>query len=285
MEKGGGEATNAAGPHLRELTEAGQAWGVETEYWDIWGKQHRASARVAKAILQSLGVADDAGESLERAARERSWREWLRPLAPTLVLSIGQSPYPIAVSLPAARANAAALLEIRFEHGGARQIPVALGELAVYEEMLLGGQRFVRKQISLPVDLPLGYHELSIAIDGASCPPSRLIVCPLRVFEPPWLASGRAAGIGISLYGVRSQRNWGPGDITDLKAVVDWAAEDARASFIALNPLHAIPNRPPFNTSPYLPNSVFYRNPIYLDIEQCEDFHACPQALNLLPSH
>ena len=32
------------------------------------------------------------------------------------------------------------------------------------------------------------------------------------------------------------------------------------ASFVALNPLHAIHNRRPFNTSPYLPNSVFYQN-------------------------
>ncbi len=49
-------------------------------------------------------------------------------------------------------------------------------------------------------------------------------------------------------------------------------ADETGASFIALNPLHAIFNRAPYNTSPYLPNSIFYRNPIYLDVEQIEDF-------------
>jgi 4-alpha-glucanotransferase len=97
--------------------------------------------------------------------------------------------------------------------------------------------------------------------------PSRLIVCPSRAFEPEWLQTRRAAGIAISLYGLRSQRNWGCGDTTDLKALTDWVAERTGTSFIALNPLHAIGNRQPYNTSPYLPNSIFYRNPIYLDIE------------------
>src|SRR5207302_4169771 len=44
---------------------------------------------------------------------------------------------------------------------------------------------------------------------------------------------------------------------------------------------HAIHNRRPFNTSPYLPNSVFYQNPIYLDIEAIEDFYISKRAQRL----
>jgi 4-alpha-glucanotransferase len=71
---------------------------------------------------------------------------------------------------------------------------------------------------------------------------------------------------------VRSDRNWGCGDFTDLRAVIDWAVDEMSASFIALNPLHAIHNRRPFNTSPYLPNCVYYQNFLYLDVEAIEDF-------------
>ena len=73
-------------------------------------------------------------------------------------------------------------------------------------------------------------------------------------------------------------RNWGCGDFRDLRDVVDWVAEDLEASFVALNPLHAIHNRRPFNTSPYLPNCIFYQNFLYLDIEGMEDFAACRRA-------
>ena len=53
---------------------------------------------------------------------------------------------------------------------------------------------------------------------------------------------------------------------------------------MALNPLHSIPNRQPYNTSPYLPNCSFYRNPIYLDVERIEDVQACALAQRLLHS-
>jgi 4-alpha-glucanotransferase len=253
-----------------ELAEAAQAGGIETEYWDVWGRQHLASTEVQRAILKSLGV--DGHQAPED-----------RVLPRTVVLSIGEGPHEVVVSLSAAHVDAAAAMEIRFEDGGSLQIPVALGELPV-SETLLRGQRFLRKRIPLPADLPLGYHELSFRIGGDASSTTRLIVCPSRAYQPTWLESGKAAGIAISLYGVRSRRNWGCGDTTDLKAVIDWGVQEAGVSFIALNPLHSIANRQPYNTSPYLPNSVFYRNPIYLDIEQIEDFAASGRAQMLLRS-
>jgi 4-alpha-glucanotransferase len=53
---------------------------------------------------------------------------------------------------------------------------------------------------------------------------------------------------------------------------------------VALNPLHAIHNRRPFNTSPYLPNCTFYQNFLYLDVENMEDFARCQRARQLRSS-
>src|SRR6185369_9735931 len=78
--------------------------------------------------------------------------------------------------------------------------------------------------------------------------------------------------------GVRSEHNWGCGDFRDLKRVIEWVAEELGASFVALNPLHAIHNRRPFNTSPYLPNCIFYQNFLYLDVEGMEDYRQCRRA-------
>ena len=97
----------------------------------------------------------------------------------------------------------------------------------------------------------------------------RLIVTPDCAHSPE---PGKHAGLGITLYGLRSDRNWGVGDFRDLRDLIDWAVPTLQVDFIALNPLHAIHNRLPYNTSPYLPNSIYYRNFLYLDVEDVPGF-------------
>ena len=277
--------TNADRADRPQLTSrAAEACGLEIEYWDVWGRQHRASQRTQQAILESLGVDAKTPASLENSLEERTWREWQRALPPALVLIKDNQPLLVPLSLPAEQAYLAAVIRLRTEQGNALEMRCSLGDLPVAQEMSLRGGNFIRKSFVLPDHLPLGYHELSIEIGGQVSGPVRLILCPPRAYLPPWLESGRAAGIAISLYGLRSRRNWGCGDTTDLQAFIGWVAGQTGASFVALNPLHAIPNRQPYNTSPYLPNSVFYRNPIYLDLERIEEFRSSPRAGALLNS-
>jgi len=269
-------------PDAMEIEQAARAWGIETDYWDIWGKQHHASLELETAILESLGVDTSSQASLAEALERRQQRQWRSPLAPTIFLTAGL-PHEVPVSLPDIHADAHATLRIRMEEGGTVELGIAMGEIAAGDAEAVNG--LVSKRIRLPDDLPLGYHEMTLEIgDGEPTRPSRLIVCPSRAFEPEWLETRRAAGLAISLYGLRSQRNWGCGDTTDLKALTDWVAGRTGTSFIALNPLHAIDNRQPFNTSPYLPNSIFYRNPIYLDIEAIPDFASSSRAMVLFAS-
>jgi 4-alpha-glucanotransferase len=96
--------------------------------------------------------------------------------------------------------------------------------------------------------------------------------------NPSILQGRRISGVNIALYGVRSERNWGVGDFTDLKGIIDWAAEELMVDFVGLNPLHAIFNAQPYNTSPYNPSSRFYRNYLYLDVEAIPDFMESEEA-------
>ncbi len=143
----------------------------------------------------------------------------------------------------------------------------ASGVEQTLESVTVGGREFVVKRVPLPQPLRLGYHDVSIYWmkdpELETFGEARFVVCPLRAYQ----LNQRVAGVAVSLYGLRSGRNWGCGDFTDLCAAVDQFAK-AGAAFIALNPLHAIPNRQPYNTSPYLPQCSFYRNFIYLDVER-----------------
>ena len=246
---------------LSPLAVAAEAWGIEQTFYDIWGKPHETKPEVNQAILQSLGVHD-----VEKALEEKLWTEWSRPLQETIVRPLTDA---ILISLPEARASETQELVFVWEDGRPCHHTVDLSALAVAEEITLRGQKFVRKEVALPPDAPLGYHTVKF---GAS--EARLILCPEGCFLPEKLHTG---GIGVSLYAVRSKRNWGCGDFTDLQALIDWVADHVGAGFIGLNPLHSLANRAPYNTSPYLPNSIFFCNLIYLDVEQVAEFAQCPE--------
>ncbi|HXG32517.1 MAG TPA: 4-alpha-glucanotransferase [Bryobacteraceae bacterium] len=261
------------------LARAAAFFGIEPEYWDVWGVRHAAGPDVVRAILTAMGVNCSSRETLDAAVEEALWQEWSQPLPPVVVLSETARELPLHVPPDALEAR----ITIRWEEGGREHYPVALGGLPESGEACLRGRSFRRKLAPLPPLRP-GYHSLHAEI-GTTAASASFIVCPERAWIPPELASGgRMAGIAISLFGLRSARNWGCGDFTDLEQFIDWAAEEAGVSFIALNPLHAIHNRQPFNTSPYLPNSIFYRNPIYLDVERIEDFQRSRRARALLES-
>ncbi len=264
----------------REAESAAAAlWGIEPGYWDIWGIHHETQPDVRRAILSSLGVAVGDQASLEEAIQARLSRDWSRLTPPSLVISEAASTFPLTV--PADAASGSARIEIRWEDGGKTRYECPLHQLEILEAAEVGGRKYERRRAPLPEQKPLGYHTLK-ASTGRHWSTTHLIVAPDRAWIPPGLEQGgRAAGVAIGLFGLRSQRNWGCGDLTDLERFIDWVARDLGADFVALNPLHAIHNRQPFNTSPYLPNSIFYRNPIYLDVERLEDFQRSRRAQEL----
>jgi 4-alpha-glucanotransferase len=102
-----------------------------------------------------------------------------------------------------------------------------------------------------------------------------------RAYLPPALERGRAWGFGVNLYGLRSRRNWGIGDLTDLRDFVRLAAT-LGADTVGVNPLHALHYVDPEAASPYAPTSRYYRNPIYIDVEAIPEFAAdAPKAAAL----
>ena len=262
------------------LDLAARLWRIDPEYWDLWGRKHITSDETKRAILRSMGVHAGTAETLRASIEARRRKEWTR-LAPPCLVVTQNSAVELPLHAPADLAQESAQIEIREETGPTHPLEFDLGSYPECGTTDLDGRRYVRKQVPLPANLPLGYHDVRIRLGGLR-QVTRLIVAPARAYAHPTLATGgKAAGIALALYGVRSARNWGAGDLRDLHGIVDWVADDAEASFIALNPLHAIYNRRPYNTSPYLPECIFYPNYLYLDVESIADFERSRRAQRL----
>ncbi len=218
------------------LRDAAERNGVQQDFWDIFGRRHFTDPEANRAILTALGFDCTSEDSLRASLARRAAIENGRPLPPVLVVSENE---PLRVP--------------------------GTFDLDIVTEQ--GDRHCVRMENGAPTSaprLPLGYHEAT----AKNCT-MRLIVTPDRAHLPE---PGKHAGLGITLYGLRSDRNWGVGDFRDLRDLIDWAVPTLHVDFIALNPLHAIHNRRPYNTSPYLPNSTFYRNFLYLDVENVPGF-------------
>ena len=134
--------------------------------------------------------------------------------------------------------------------------------------------------IKLP-QLACGYYTLSAETGGKSCF-VRLIVAPESVYQSKLLANGgRMNGLTMHLYSLRSERNWGIGDFTDLLNLMKYAAEK-KLDFVGINPLHALFTSKPAFASPYSPSSREWLNPIYLDVEKVGAFTYNEQLKNWL---
>jgi 4-alpha-glucanotransferase len=250
-------------------------------YHDIWGGWHPATLDARKAILKSLGIPLGSAEELRDAIYRRIHCEWRKLLPEVLVLGPHQPVLPLR--LPASAAAGWAAIEIALEQGGDLRREANLSELPSTVQGDLEGETFLRLDWVWPGELPLGYHSCRMKLEDGRNAESLLIVGPDRAWLPEDLAAGqRRAGLAVSLYGVRSQNTWGCGDFTALRGLIDWVSEVLHGAYIALNPLHSIHNRQPYNTSPYLPNSIFYQNFIYLDVTAIPEIRHSVAARQLL---
>jgi 4-alpha-glucanotransferase len=119
-----------------------------------------------------------------------------------------------------------------------------------------------------PEDLPVGSYRLHLTDASGFTEEAPLIVAPPEAFggdfDRCWL-------LAVQLYGVRSGRNWGIGDFTDLEGLIELAAR-LGADGVGLNPLHALFDDRPGDCSPYSPNSRLFLNPLYIDVEKLPGF-------------
>lgn len=116
----------------------------------------------------------------------------------------------------------------------------------------------LRADQHLPSELPLGVHQL-VPDDGG--PATTLFVVPERAPRP-----ARGWGWSTQLYGTRSERSWGHGDLADLAELARWTAT-AGGSLLAHSPLGAPLPLDRVQVSPYFASTRRFWSPLFLRVE------------------
>ena len=217
---------------MDDISQSAARIGVETEYWDGLGQLHKAEPEVLRLLVDALTRDED------RPKR----------ILPPWVLVRGNSTAETRLDAPEG-------LPFHWEIISDRTIAEGEG---------------TSPSLKLPSGLPWGIYRLCICM-GQDREETPLIVCPERAYQGDLTAPRRMWALAVQLYGVRSRRNWGHGDFSDLAALIDLAA-DLGASGVGLNPLHACFEDRAQEPSPYYPNSRLFLNSLYIDVEAIPEF-------------
>jgi len=259
--------------------------GIATDYHDINGTRHVTSDHTKQVLLKIMGFPTDSSAALAVAIRDWDEVSWRRPCDPVRVVYEKETGDPVLCCFAMEDSKERSVVvqwQLRNESGEVVQDERVGPGLTAAEVKFLNGYRHVRVELLAPQRLPLGYYQLTIRAEGLVGGPigtMRLIVAPRRCYVPPALESGhRLWGLALQLYSLSSDRNWGCGDFTDLNQLVEWAGKSLGAGLVGLNPLHAIRNSAPYDTSPYAPVNRLALNELYIDLERLPEFFASEDA-------
>jgi 4-alpha-glucanotransferase len=244
-----------------DLARLADRMGIVAEYIDNDRVRRITSADTSRVLLNALGLdaSSDVAVSAALAAQREADRS--RLLAPFAVCRADpRRGTRVTLTVPAGceAARAEVCIVLRHESGGETLTTRRLGLPAT------SGKQF---SVTLSECPGPGYHSLSATLACAGREwqgEQQLVVHPGRCAMP--LENGeRVFGVWANLYTLRSARNWGFGDFTDLDRLAAFAGS-AGAAFTGVNPLHALRDVVG-STSPYSPVSRLFINPLYLDVE------------------
>lgn len=251
--------------------------GIETEFNDAWGKPTRVSESQQLELLKAQGfdTEDDDTARLQLLSRQLDF--WQKPLQQVSVQRLGE-PLQLLLQVALEQANTVIALQLTCEGGKQYCCNITPVDGELTQVVVLDDVEYHQYLHELPWQLPAGYHQLAIA-DSAQ--QQRLIITPGRCFQPEQFTQHKQWGIALQLYALRSERNWGIGDFTDLSNTLSYLGT-VGADFVGLNPIHALYPAMPESASPYSPSSRRWLNISYIDVTAMPGFANCSRTKTLL---
>ena len=220
--------------------------GIEARYTDALGQTREASDDSLRALIAAFGLPPDPAEAEAWFAENERAAPFGLGAVQIVHAEDPQPTLPLRIPAGVRTVGWTCRFEDGEEKGGRLTVPSEAGRLP------------------LPPGLPEGYHRLMLEA-GALHAELDLIVAPPHCHLPPGLLpKARNWGLTCQLYGLRSGKNWGIGDFTDL-GTLGAAAGSNGAAVLGFSPLHARFAAEPHHVSPYSPSSRTWLD--YLSID------------------
>ncbi len=256
------------------ITDLARLWGVSLTYRDATGRVRESPRHAVMEVLGCLAAATSAGpwpgagsggeigakdhEWLRAAAEARRAELRDRLVAPVLVAWDGHLLFEVPDGAKVELTRDTACEE----------------ELGPRGDLTRGAANASQGPAQWTVDLPFGYHGLRVETGGRA-EEIRVISAPRRCWQQD--PGAREWGVFAPAYALRSERDWGAGDLGELSTLLQ-VVSDAGGSAAATLPLLASYLDRPFEPSPYRPVSRLFWNEFYLAVERVPEWSGCGSA-------
>ncbi|MBI1206919.1 MAG: 4-alpha-glucanotransferase [Azospirillum sp.] len=258
-----------------DFARLAKSLGVADHYRHAAGHSVEIDTGIRRRLTAALGFPAGTPDEVIDGLRRLNQRTWQHALPAVQVHRQSGGPIEVPIRGQVETNSKHATLTLRLQGGEEQVWRAELDRLPVVATATVEGRRFACRRLPIPGALPPGYHRLSVESDPR---PMSLIVAPQTGYLPPHLAvGGRAWGLSLQLFGLRSGSNWGHGSFSDLAAAAK-ATGAAGGGFVGVNPLHALFPVRPNRRCPYAPSSRRFLNPLYLDPTALPEFARCAMA-------
>ena len=248
------------------VQELARLYGIQSAYRAVSGQRVVASTGSLLAVLAALDAPIDGTADLADAVRARRDELSRRLVDPVIVAWDGRlRDVPMRPPRDAADARIESVLEMHDDSGSVR----ALGARPAPLRIVAGRDG---PRVSLADRLPMGHHRLRVRAGGREAS-SLILSAPRRMpatDRPTW-------GVFAPVHALRSDRDWGVGSFTELRAL--HGAITARGGgVVGTLPLLAAFLDEPFDPSPYSPASRLFWNELYVDVDRAPGVAEVPEA-------
>lgn len=264
---------------VNSLNKLAARYGISEEFKDVMGEIHQTTDATKQALLGAMGVKADNENEASLALEELDRREWSRALPYVKVVRAGSGKIPLDLKLP--DDTGTIFWCISLEDGSKSYGRTEFSDLELQRQKTLDETSVECRSLVLDAVIPLGYQTLKLLPNGPEC---SLIVTPGRCWLPPARNENRRLwGVSAQLYLIRSAANWGIGDFSDLRRLMEIFSV-AGADVVGLNPLHGMFLDDPNLTSPYSPASRHLLNILNIDVSIIDEASDCEAASALMLS-
>lgn len=265
----------ASRPQQHEVLEQlAHDCGLLLTYLDMEGKPRHASPESIVRVLRAYGLPIDDARQAEDLLLERRRNRWRRPVEPVIVVWEGETAE-TELRVRADEIPGKARIALHFEDGQERRWHQPLSELRETGRACVDGTGYYTLRLLFPEKLPIGYHRVEVSVADRTSR-ARIIVAPPKAWMHDY--AEREWGVFLPLYALRSRRNWGVGDYTELGDLCEWTARRGGSIVGTLPLLATFLNKSIFEPSPYAPASRMFWNELFVDPERIPGFKACRPA-------